>query len=84
MAHRRNKAKVQSSKAKGPESVENRGAARLFLKKQSQFPGVPMNVKAFSTKYYDDLAALRLPKDKARQSQTPAVGAKFQARNAKS
>jgi hypothetical protein len=54
------------------------------LKKQSQFAGVLMNVTSFSTKYYDDFAALRLRKKKAKQSQMPAFGAKFEALSANS
>jgi hypothetical protein len=78
--NRRNKAKVKSSKAQGPELVENRAVARPFLKKQSQFPGGQMNATVCFTRTYENNSALRLRENEPDQSQTPGFARKLKAR----
>jgi hypothetical protein len=45
----------RTNKAKGPELAENRSAARLSLKKQSQFAGGESDVTSTMTMLYGDL-----------------------------
>jgi hypothetical protein len=50
------------------ESLRGRGILRLFAK-QSQFPGAKMSLTSRPISDYDDFSALRLRKNKAKQSQ---------------
>ena len=52
------------------------------LKKQSQFANDQMNVRSFLTTYYGDFAALKLRKNKAKQSQFQNPASQRAAANA--
>jgi len=52
---------------------------RCDLQKRTQFPAGKMSVSSFETKDYDNRPRRRLREKKAKQSQTPALGAKSEA-----
>jgi hypothetical protein len=67
---------AKRNKAKEPELVENRGAARLILTKQSQSAGRQNECKLFQNK---ELRCLCSSGAAGKQSQSPAFGRKSEA-----
>jgi hypothetical protein len=80
----RNTATQGFSVISGRNSGGIEGDLHHYLKKQSQFAACQMTVKSFILGDYDYFLALRLRKNKGKQSQTPAFGRKLEARNPKS